>query len=290
MSAWKLVAIAAVLAGCSAPVARSGFETDTNPTTPAKTTPTTSGSIGNSTTNTTTQSVPTTQASEVFGHSGTTLYKLDPGTKAVTVVGDFKDCGDSVLDIALDGSSNMFATTSTGLFSVALTSAQCTQIALGDYPNSLSFVPAGTADANVEALVGYDGSDYVRIDPKTGAKTTIGSIGSGDLVSSGDVVAVKGGSTYLTVSGTGCDTDCLIEVDPKSGALVKNWGPTGFSEVYGLAFWAGKVYGFDNAGDLFEIALADTLTTTPITIPQTVNALSFYGAGSTTSAPVSAPK
>ena len=55
------------------------------------------------------------------------------------------------------------------------------------YPNSLSFVPKGTVDPNVEALVGYNGGTYVRIDTVTGAVTSIGNLGSG-YSSSGDIV------------------------------------------------------------------------------------------------------
>jgi len=47
-----------------------------------------------------------------------------------------------------------------------------------DYPNALSFVPAGTADPGKEALVGYATSigdslavTYVQIDTTTGAMT-----------------------------------------------------------------------------------------------------------------------
>lgn len=225
------------------------------------------------------------QVAEVFGESPDTLYKLDPITKAVVVVGMFQGCS-QVIDLALDKDSNMFATTFNGVYRVDRTTAVCTLIAMGSYPNSLSFVPAGTLDPNVEALVGYVGAEYIRIDPSTGAITNVGTIGGG-LSSSGDIVSVKGGGTYLTVNGPGCG-DCLIEVDPASGALKKNWGPVGYSSVFGLAFWAGAVYGFDNGGDLFQVNFnGAALQTTSIPIPNKPAGLQFWGAGSTTSAPPS---
>jgi hypothetical protein len=223
---------------------------------------------------------------EVFGQSADTLYKLDPMTKALSVVGAFNGCG-GVIDIALDKDSNMYATTYDGFYGVDRTTAVCTHIASGmSYPNSLSFVPAGTLDPNVEALVGYQGDQYIRIDTKTGAISNVGtSIGMG-YSSSGDIVSVKGGGTYLTVKGTGCATDCLLQVDPKTGSFVKNWGVTGHTDVFGLAFWAGAVYGFDASGNLFEIDFTGaTLQVTAIPIPNAPPTLSFYGAGSTTSAP-----
>lgn len=226
---------------------------------------------------------------EVFGHSANTLYKLDPVTKEVSVVGDFVDCnGEAVIDIALDKDGHMVGTTFGGLYDIDKTTAHCTLIKSGDYPNSLSFVPQGTVDPNAEALVGFEGSSYVRIFTDTGAKQTIGSLGGG-YVSSGDVVSVIGGGTYLTVFGgpESCN-DCILEVDPTTGAFLKNLGPLGHSAVYGLAFWGGAAYGFDSYGELFQIDLTNA-STTNIVIPGAPPGLSFYGAGSSTSAPLEPP-
>lgn len=225
---------------------------------------------------------------EVFGHSASTLYKLEPYSKQVTVVGDFQGCS-SVIDLAIDKDSKIIATTFGGIYWIDKNTAKCTLIANGSYPNSLSFVPAGTLDPNVDVLVGYQGSDYVRIDTVSGQVTTIGAIGGG-LTSSGDIVSVKGGGTYLTVAGAGCG-DCLVEVDPKTGGLVKNWGPVGYGSVFGIAFWAGSVYGFTNYGQLFEMTFTGGKLTSSgeIMIPNAPADLSFWGAGSTTVAPPEPP-
>jgi len=175
----------------------------------------------------------------VYGHSPTTLYKLDPKTKAITTIGNF-DCASDVIDLAIDKNNNAFITSFGGVYTLNLMNAKCVVIAMGSYPNSLSFVPKGTLDQNAEALVGYFGSQYVRIDTKTGAITMVGAI-SGGYASSGDIVSVINGPTYLTVNGPGCTTDCLIQVDPKTGNLIKNWGPTGYSAVWGIAYWGGAV-------------------------------------------------
>lgn len=227
-----------------------------------------------------------TGPAEVFAHSDTQLYKLDPNTKAITVVGDFKGCT-SVIDIAIDKNGKMVGTTFGGLYWINKSNAVCTPIATGAYPNSLSFVPQGTLDPNDEALVGYVDATYVRIDEGTGVITNVGSLGpnAGDLVSSGDVVSVIGGGTYLTVNGTGCN-DCIVEIDPKTGEMKKNIGQLQFSGVWGLAFWAGTAYGFDDNGDLFSIDLTNGACA-PI---QGIGTASFWGAGSTTAAPVGPPK
>jgi uncharacterized protein YodC (DUF2158 family) len=140
-------------------------------------------------------------------------------------------------------------------------------------------------------LVGYNAGDYVRIDPATGSVTKIGELGGG-LRSSGDIVSVKGGPTYLTVTGTSCTKeDCLVEVDPKTGKLIKNLGGLNRQDVFGLAFWGGNVYGFDNTGKLFEVKLGGSkLTVTDIAIAQKPSDLAFWGAGSATTAPLSETK
>ncbi len=217
----------------------------------------------------------------VYAHSPDKLYRLDPTTKKVTLIGPFDGCS-SVIDLAIDANSSAFVTTFGGFYSLDLKTAKCTEIATGSYPNSLSFVPKGTLDPNQEALVGYNGSTYVRIDVKTGKVSTVGTL-SGGYASSGDIVSVINGGTFLTVTSQTCG-DCLIQVDPKSGGLVKAYGSVGHGAVYGLAFWAGTLYGFDNAGQLFEITPnGNGIQTKDIPLAA---GLQWWGAGSSTSAPV----
>lgn len=226
------------------------------------------------------------ELAEVFGHSGSVLYRMDPDTKAVEEVGTFTGCDGSVIDIALDENSEMFGSTFGELYSIDRLTGACTLIAKGDYPTSLSFVPAGTVDPNIEALVGFVDEEYIRIDKQTGAPTTLGTLADG-LASSGDLVSVIGGGTWLTVTGPGCESgDCLIELDPADGTIIQNYGPLPYAEVFGLAFWAGRAYGFAREGVLFEIEFGATdVLTTEIPIPGAPAMLEFFGAGSTTSAP-----
>jgi DNA-binding beta-propeller fold protein YncE len=220
---------------------------------------------------------------EVFGHSENTLYRVNTDTREVTSIGYFQGCT-HVADIAIDESGAIYGSTGTELFLIETNTARCTRIAQGKFPNSLSFVPVGTLDAAGETLVGFQGGDYVKIDRKSGAVTKVGSLGNG-LVSSGDVVSAKGGKTYVTVKGKDCD-DCLVEIDPKTGSLTKNLGPLGFTDAFGLAFWAGDVYAFTQAGEVLLVKITgDKLDVTPIPIANKPATLKFWGAGSTTSAP-----
>jgi hypothetical protein len=202
----------------------------------------------------------------------------------MTKVGFFGGCS-TVIDIALDKDGLMFGTGYNDLYKINRATAACSLVASGvAYPNSLSFVPAGPVDPVNEALVGYVGSDYVRINTTTGAVTTIGSLGNDGYASSGDLVSLIGGSSYLTVTGNGCG-DCLVEINPTTGALVTKIGSLGHSSVFGLAYWAGTAYGFDGSGTLFAINV-QTAATVILPIPGAPPGLVFYGAGSTTAAPL----
>jgi hypothetical protein len=222
----------------------------------------------------------------VYGHTGSTLYKVNATTKVVTRVANFSNCDGEVIDLALDQFSRAFVTTVTGLYQLDLTTARCTEInssMFSFYPNSLSFVPQGTIDPSFEVLVGYSGSSYVRINLTTGAMQQIGTLGGG-FVSSGDIVSVIDGGTYLTAkkpSGPS-SADYLIEVNPTTGALVQSFGTLPFNDVFGLAFWGGSLYGFSNGGTLFEITFSgSTITATPVPNAQSQQ---WNGAGSTTAA------
>jgi hypothetical protein len=231
---------------------------------------------------------PIAPPTEVYGQTAAALFRLNPLTKEVVKVGNFEGCI-YVNDIAIDRSSTIYGVTANQLVRIDRNTAKCTVITTGAFPNSLSFVPAGTLDPSAEALVGYEGSSYVQIDPQTGSKKKIGSL-SGGFTSSGDVVSVIGGQTFVTVKGQGCN-DCLAQIDPKTGDLAMNWGPLGFSDVFGLAFWGGKLYGFANDGRLFEIQLENGVAvSTEIDIPNRTPDLLWAGAGSTTSAPLTTPK
>ncbi len=222
----------------------------------------------------------------VFGHTPDTLYAFDVDTHNVALVGPFSGCSQTtltqVIDLAIDSQMNAFATTFDGIYSVDLGTATCTLLKTGSYPNSLSFVPAGTLDPNVEALVGYFGSSYVRIDTSSGNTTTIGTL-TGGYASSGDIVSVVGGGTFLTVTGNGC-ADCLLQVDPKTGDMIQSYGALPHGAVYGLGYWAGSLYGFDATGDSFSIGGGGDAGLVTVDLV-TDGGVTWWGAASTTLAP-----
>ena len=218
----------------------------------------------------------------IYASSSDALYVVNPATKAVSVVGAFQGC-DSIIDIAVNRTGDIFAASKLTLYAVDPKTAQCKPIANGTYPNSLSFVPQGLLDPDHETLVGYDGSTYERVDPDTGLVSPVGDLGDPGLASSGDLFSVIGGATYLTVKGNSC-SDCLVQVDPATGKLLKQLGPiVGYGNVWGLAFWGGTAYGFTSGGLMFSLDPV-TMATTPIFYPG--DAVLFWGAGSSTAAPM----
>lgn len=284
--------LASIGVACAGGAERAGFSEDSAQTEPSEAgTPKGEDKGGFGQKDETGDGGPDPEVNEVYAQTDKTLYKLEPATKAVTVVGKFKDC-EPIVDMALNEHSTLYAVSYEKLYIVDKKTAQCTLVSTGKYPNSLSFVPKGTLDPDAEALVGYGGTkgdEYLRININSGAVETVGKLGgSNGLVSSGDIASVKGGATYLTVKGGSCDkTDCLVEIDPATGKILKNWGDIEHDNVFGLSFWGGSVYGFDDTGHLFQVTFGSSkIVTTEIPIPDKPSGLSFWGAGSSTSAPL----
>jgi hypothetical protein len=169
---------------------------------------------------------------------------------AVHYVGMFEGCED-VTDLAMSGAGKLYATTTTGLYTVDPVSAACTLVAMGAYPDSLAFIPPGAADPVAEALVGYLGASYVRIDPSTGVMTTLGVLGS-DLSPGGDLAADPDGNVFVVANGASCNSECLVRVNPETGALVEVVNPSllGTSALVGLAYANGALYDVNDAGEL----------------------------------------
>lgn len=218
------------------------------------------------------------ELSDLFAHGPTKLYRLDATTDALSSVGSFLGCDGPLIDLAMDRQGRLFGSTFEGFFRIDPGDASCEPLGVGVGPTSLAFVPPGTLDPDHEVLVGFAGSEYVRIDPDSGDSSTIGDLAAPGYASSGDVVSVEGVGTYLTVKGNGC-SDCLAEVDPLSGALLGIVAVLPYTDAFGLAYYDGKAYGFTKAGQVFEIELA-TGVTAPVSIASPPSGLSFNGAAS----------
>ena len=225
--------------------------------------------------------------SGLYAQTSTHLYRLDPVKKAFVLIGkfNFDKLGGSVTDIALDDGDSLYAVTFNNVFSCSHVTAKCKWLAkLPTSFNGLTFVPKGTVEPNKDALIGIgnDGSwNHIVIKGNTATVKKLGSYGSG-YTSSGDAFSVKGVGTFATVV-KGAGGDKLIEVDPKTGKLIKLVGNIGASSLWGFAWSNSVFYGFSSNGKVYRIDEA-TGAGTPlagITIPIGV---SWWGAGVSTRA------
>jgi hypothetical protein len=260
----------ALAAACGNPDRRSGDQIDSG----------TSGSDSGQTTD-------SSQALDVYvyAHSASTLYRVDPDTLAITMVGDFgwPNGSDQMTDIAIDKTGKMIGVSFGSVYAVDTATAAATLLSssLDGTFNGLSFVPATQlGQTGDDVLVGTRNSDgkVFRIDPMTGAATEVGDMG-GTFASSGDLVAVSGFGTMQTVTGGG--NDVLARLAPQTFAATAVGGDTGFGQIWGVAFWKNKVYGFTNGGDFI---LIDPATGRAQLVSH--NGINWWGAAVTTLAPV----
>jgi hypothetical protein len=222
----------------------------------------------------------------VYAHTSSTLYKVDPDTLAITMVGDFgwpNGASDQMTDLAIDKNGVMVGVSFGSVYKVDPTTAQATLLSsgLGGTFNGLSFVPASmlgmTGD---DVLIGTRNDDGVvsRIDPMTGAVSMVGNMGSA-FQSSGDLVAVDGFGTVQTTLGA--PSDVLVRLAPNNFAATRIGTGTGFGAIWGLGFWKNKIFGFTQDGKFITI----DPTTGVATLIQG-GGPEWWGAAVTTSAPV----
>jgi hypothetical protein len=220
----------------------------------------------------------------VFAITTTDLYRFEPDTRALVHVGALSGCS-GMADIAADRAGALFGV-GNGLFAISADSGACTTITTQAEPFTLTFVPRGDLAPDAEVLAAFENADYVQIDRTTGALITVKSTAITPYAPSGDVVSTFDGGTFVSVTGTGCTTDCLLETDPTTGAIVKNWGPSGSPKVFGIAASAGVLYGFLGTGDVVRFDFADGGVSSTILVVNDGGTMpSWIGAGSSTYGP-----
>jgi large repetitive protein len=220
----------------------------------------------------------------VYAHTATELFRVDPDTLAITSIGQFvwPSGTDEMTDIAIDKTGQMIGVSFTSVYRVDPTNAHTTLLSpnLAGSFNGLSFVPATQlGQTGDDVLVGTRNTDGMvfSVDPMTGATMPVGNMGA--FTSSGDLVAVEGFGTVQTVTGT--TNDRLARLAPQTFAATPIGTDTGFGQIWGVAFWKNKIYGFTNGG---AFILIDPTTGVATLVSNT--GMSWYGAAVTTLAPV----
>lgn len=219
----------------------------------------------------------------VYANSLAKLYKVDPDTLQVTLVGPFVwPAGyeqELMTDIAVDKDENVVGISYGAVYSINKTTAECTLLTAltGDQFNGLSYLAQGNGDESLVAT-GLGGSLW-KIDP-TGAvaPTQIGSYG-GQVASSGDLVSVASFGTVATVKN-GSEIDYLARIDEATGAATMI-GSTGYADIWGIGYWRNKVFGFVATNQFVLIDVTTGAATYISTGPE-----NWAGAGVTTRAPI----
>ena len=211
---------------------------------------------------------------KLYAHDQKKLFVIDPltlkGKPTLKVVGDFTFEASiptnerSVNDIAVTPDGRLYAVSKTTLYQVDPDTAKLTKVTelskggKNPPPNvSLTFEKSGVLLASDK-----DGS-LVRIHYKgsnAGSWQDIGTYGD-KQTSSGDLVAIKDGRLYgVSDEGLGAtkQDNKLLKIDPTTGKATPI-GSIGHGYVWGLAYWAGVIYGFTSevkptkAGKLLRI-------------------------------------
>ncbi len=223
----------------------------------------------------------------VYAHSESELYRVDPDTFTVSLVAPFTWPGipDSMTDLAIDKDGLMIGISYTRVYQIDATTAVCTLLSsdLQGMFNGLSFVPAGQVGfpEGPDVLVGSRNTDgkIFSINPMTGAVVEVGDMGHG-YTSSGDIVSVSGFGTVATV-GAAFGPDTLVRLAPVTFDATPIGTDTGYSDLWGIGFWKGKVFGFAESG---QFVLVDT--TTGAGVFQETSEPNWWGAAVTTAAPI----
>lgn len=244
------------------------------------------------------------RTSVVYVNTKESLYYVDPfQSNELIFIGNFNGpCtqGSGFYDIAVDEYETIVGIAAEGLYTIDRKTAECQKLVLfsEDAPHffSLSYVKGVDPDQperDVLMAASAEDGQWVEID----YVSTMGDVqfvplgyhvpGAHTLVSSGDIVSLRQGDgsqkTYATLkcsngySGDGCENDWLAEIVPETGEahLI---GQTGFKQIFGLAFWGDKVYGFTNNN---EYVLINT-TTGKGELVTRYQTKKFWGAGSVT--------
>ena len=223
----------------------------------------------------------------VFAHSSDTLYRMDVNGFLKIGYFSFNMNPGSMTDIAMDKNGTLYGVTFSDLFKCDSKTAKCTWLAaLPESFNGLTFVPKGTAKPNDEALIGIANSGAWNLIEVTGTSAKVTKLGSyGGYSSSGDAFSVETIGTFATVKDANSfgGTDILVQVDPKTGAVIKKIGNTGVSDLWGFAWFNGKFYGFSDDTNVYEIntTTAKATTTKAFKVPSGVQ---WWGAAVSTRA------
>jgi len=169
------------------------------------------------------------QAGSLVSTSTGQVGTVDQATGAFTQVAS----GPAFTDIALSNTGNLFGITFTQLFSINQSSGTSSLIGnLGASMNGLGF-------STSNELYGTGGSGFYKVNTTIGAASLVVNISG--FLSSGDIVFDPLNNRFLATSlGSGSDSLFSIALNGAASKI----GNIGFSNVYGLFFDNGTLFGY----------------------------------------------
>jgi len=234
--------------------------------------------------------------SRIYAHSGSKLFQVDTTTLAPVEIGTMGGIGtQSLTDLAIDKTDRMVGITLDKLYKIDQTTGTATLVTdlstSASGFTSLSFVPADINNPSSSDILvsANDQGDVYSIDATNGSATKIGSYGSvsaGKVISSGDLIGVQGLGIYATVDVGTATNDYLARIDPTTWKATPIGSGTGFDDIFGLAYWDGKIYGFVDGGSGGTGKIITIDPTSGVGTQVQSGAVRWYGAGVATNAPV----
>ncbi|MGE0403630.1 MAG: hypothetical protein AB7T06_43390 [Kofleriaceae bacterium] len=197
---------------------------------------------------------------KLYAVSETMLYTLDVDAKMATPVGTVMDTtavrvgglafdGTNLIGLSSDGSELLTIDPSTA----AVTARRAISPASTYY--GLTVAPAGEAGPTAVVFAGAAGAKLVKIDPATGAATSIGDYGGGMYFYT-DLAWVNGAGLFITLQGGSCNPRCFARLDHTTGAAT----PFRYnlsSMVYGLSGYRGMLWALHNTGPVMLVSQTD---------------------------------
>ncbi|MEZ4268535.1 MAG: hypothetical protein R3F39_19390 [Myxococcota bacterium] len=202
----------------------------------------------------------------VYAHTEDTLFTMNVKTYFVDPVGAFDfppgfETSEQMTDIAIDRWGVLWGVSFDRLWVCHPQTAECWRMGeLPDSFNGLTWVPGAAISAGSDMLIGVanDGG-WFRLSVSGGlvSATKLGSYGP-NFTSSGDAFSIEGIGTFASVNETLKTDDRIVRIDPKTGGTLALVGTTpGLFELWGLAGWTERIFGFDASGAIVVIGLLD---------------------------------
>lgn len=200
----------------------------------------------------------------VYAQTSSKLFALDVKSLDLQEVAvfSFDQSGNHLItDIAIDRAGVLWAITFNTLWICHPQRGECRSQSRLPFTNfnGLTFVPGSYFNEPRDVLVGIDITGSWRRLDLVGGELVDELIGMyPNETSSGDAFSIEDVGTFASVKREGISSDLIVRVNPSQPReIVDVITLDGFSKVYGLAGWRGKLFAFDESGAVLMIDLND---------------------------------